>query len=120
MKTGSPATSMANGMGLLPEDRTADGIIPTMSVKENITLSADQSFNRWGFVSNAKVSALAERFIDRLQIEVADMNQSAATLSGGNQREVLLARLLAIDPVVVLRTNRLAGSTLAPRERFSV
>ena len=102
LKQGSPAAAVSHGVGLLPEDRKADGIVPTMSVKDNITLAASRSVTRWGFVSSSKVEALVKKYIDRLQIKVTDLDQSVDELSGGNQQKVLLARLLCNDPAVVL------------------
>jgi ribose transport system ATP-binding protein len=102
LKPGSPAAAVSNGVGLLPEDRKADGIVPTMSVKDNITLAAGRSVSRWGFVSSSKVEALVGKYVDRLQIKVTDLDQSVDELSGGNQQKVLLARILCNDPDVVL------------------
>jgi len=102
LKQGSPAAAVSHGVGLLPEDRKADGIVPTMSVKDNITLAASRSVTRWGFVSSSKAEALVKKYIDRLQIKVADLDQGVDELSGGNQQKVLLARLLCNDPDVVL------------------
>jgi ribose transport system ATP-binding protein len=102
LKAGSPAAAVSRGVGLLPEDRKADGIVPTMSVKDNITLAAGGSVARWGFVSNSKVESLVSEYVERLQIKLTDMDQSVAQLSGGNQQKVLLARLLCNDPDVVL------------------
>ncbi len=102
LKQGSPAAAVSHGVGLLPEDRKADGIVPTMSVKDNITLAASRSVAKWGFVSPSKVETLVKKYVDRLQIKVTDLDQSVDELSGGNQQKVLLARLLCNDPGVVL------------------
>ncbi|HSM43394.1 MAG TPA: sugar ABC transporter ATP-binding protein, partial [Acidimicrobiia bacterium] len=102
IKTGSPGEAVSKGIRLLPEDRKAEGIVPTMSVRDNITLAAGRSVSRWGFLSRSKVDALVERFVDRLQIKLADVDQSIAELSGGNQQKVLIARLLCNDPDVLM------------------
>ena len=93
LKRGSPAAAVSKGVGLLPEDRKAEGIVPTMSVKDNITLAAGRSVAKWGFVSTSKVEEIVRKYIDRLQIKVTDLDQSVGELSGGNQQKVLLARL---------------------------
>ncbi len=102
IKTGSPGESVSKGIGLLAEDRKAEGIVPTMSVRDNITLAARRSVTRWGLVSRSRVDALVEGFVDRLQIKLADLDQSVAELSGGNQQKVLIARLLCTNPEVVM------------------
>ena len=102
LKRGSPAAAVSNGVGLLPEDRKAEGIVPTMSVKDNITLAAGRSVAKWGFVSSSKVEEIVGKYVDRLQIKVTNLDQSVGELSGGNQQKVLLARLLCNDPDVVL------------------
>jgi ribose transport system ATP-binding protein len=102
IKTGSPREAVAHGIGLLPEDRKAEGIVPTMSVRDNITLAAGEAVTRWGFISHSKVDALVEKFVDRLQVKLADVDQSIAELSGGNQQKVLIARLLCNDPSLLL------------------
>lgn len=102
IKTGSPGEAVSNGLGLLPEDRKAEGIVPTMSVRDNITLAAGKSATRWGFVSPSKVDELVDGFVERLQIKLADLDQSIAELSGGNQQKVLIARLLCNDPEAVM------------------
>jgi len=102
LKRGSPAAAVSEGVGLLPEDRKAEGIVPTMSVKDNITLAAGRSVAKWGFVSSSKVEEIVGKYVDRLQIKVTDLDQSVGELSGGNQQKVLLARLLCNDPDVVL------------------
>lgn len=102
VKTGSPGEAVSNGIGLLPEDRQAEGVVLTMSVRDNITLAAGKSVSRWGFLSQARLDALVEEFVDRLQIKLADVDQSIAELSGGNQQKVLIARLLCNSPEVVM------------------
>ncbi len=102
LKRGSPAAAVSEGVGLLPEDRKAEGIVPTMSVKDNITLAAGRSVAKWGFVSSSKAEEIVGKYVDRLQIKVTDLDQSVGELSGGNQQKVLLARLLCNDPDVVL------------------
>lgn len=102
LKAGSPASAIKAGVALLPEDRKADGIIPGLSVRENITAAALPRLSRAGLVSEKAQNELVEKYIDRLSIKASSPDQLVSELSGGNQQKVLLARCLCIDPKVLL------------------
>ena len=61
VRTGSPRASLAAGVALLPEDRKSEGIVPTMSVRDNIALMALPSVSRWGFIAPRRIDRLVER-----------------------------------------------------------
>ncbi|GIF51456.1 sugar ABC transporter ATP-binding protein [Asanoa ferruginea] len=98
----SPAAAIRAGIALLPEDRKAEGIIPDLSVRENIVLAAMPRLARAGIVTRAKQDAIVETFMTRLRIKAAGPEQRVAELSGGNQQKVLLARWLCLHPKVLL------------------
>jgi ribose transport system ATP-binding protein len=102
LRTGSTKVAIRAGVSLLPEDRKAEGIIPTLSVRENIALAALPSLARAGVVSDAKIDKVVDIFMRRLRIKAASPNQLVSELSGGNQQKVLLARWLAVRPKVLL------------------
>ena len=87
-----------SGLAFLTEDRTAEGIIPDLSVRENLTLAALPTLTRFGVVSRSKQQAIVERFMNRLGIKAAGADQKIRELSGGNQQKVLLARWLCRNP----------------------
>ncbi|TYB65476.1 sugar ABC transporter ATP-binding protein [Nonomuraea sp. PA05] len=102
LRGGSTAAAIRAGVSLLPEDRKAEGIIPTLSVRENIALAALPALGRAGVVSEAKIDRVVEIFMRRLRIKAASPHQLVSELSGGNQQKVLLARWLAVRPKVLL------------------
>ncbi|UBU17626.1 sugar ABC transporter ATP-binding protein [Nonomuraea gerenzanensis] len=102
LRAGSTTAAIRAGVSLLPEDRKAEGIIPTLSVRENIALAALPALGRAGVVSESKIDRVVEIFMRRLRIKAASPHQLVSELSGGNQQKVLLARWLAVRPKVLL------------------
>jgi len=98
----SPRAAMKRGIGFCPEDRKTDGIIPDLSVRENIILAVQRRLSRLGRVSRRKQREIAEKFIKLLGIVASSLEQTARTLSGGNQQKVILARWLAAQPRLLI------------------
>ena len=100
--TASPGRRLAQGVGLLSEDRKGEGIARSMSVADNITLSKLTGLGPAGLVMPERQRDAARRWIERLGIRCAGPDQAAADLSGGNQQKLALARLLHHDVDVLL------------------
>lgn len=98
----SPKAATAVGICYISEDRRREGIIPLMTVRENISMPSLPWINKLGFVNMATDVALSNRFIESLRIKVSSMEQGIGTLSGGNQQKVCLAKWLARDPKVLI------------------
>jgi len=99
---GSPRAAMRHGIAFCPEDRKTDGIIPDLSVRENIVLAVQRRLARLGVVSRRKQLEVAEKFIRLLGIVAHSPEQPVRTLSGGNQQKVILARWLAAQPRLLI------------------
>jgi ribose transport system ATP-binding protein len=98
----SPAAAIAAGVALVPEDRKAEGVIPDLSVHDNIVLAALPRLTRAGFVTERRCREIVDVFVRRLRIKIAGPDQPVRDLSGGNQQKVLLARMLCLEPRVLL------------------
>jgi len=104
-----PARAIRAGLGLVPEDRKADGIVPGLSVRENIVLAAMPRLTRAGFVSRRRSDEIVEVFVRRLRIKISSPEQKVRELSGGNQQKVLLARMLCLNPKVLILDDPTRG-----------
>ncbi|MBA2316137.1 MAG: sugar ABC transporter ATP-binding protein [Chloroflexi bacterium] len=109
VRAGSPRSAIAAGVALIPEDRKAEGIIPTLSVRDNIVLAALPRLSQAGFTSDRRQDAVVERLMSRLRIKASSPDQRVGELSGGNQQKVLLARMLCLDPRVLLLDDPTRG-----------
>jgi galactofuranose transport system ATP-binding protein len=98
----SPADAIKAGFGFCSEDRKIEGIIPQMSVQENLTLALLPAMARAGIVDTAKQEELVKIFIQKLGIKTAGPHQPIRELSGGNQQKVLLARWLCMNPKLLI------------------
>jgi len=97
-----PAEAIALGVGYCSEDRKADGIVPDMSVRENMTLGILPRLTKLGIVDEARQREIVDRFMKRLAIKASSAEQKIRELSGGNQQKVLLARWLCTDPKLLI------------------
>jgi len=98
----SPKDAIRAGIGLCSEDRKIEGIIPYMSVRENLTLALLPQLTRYGIVQRKKQQTIVESFIKRLGIKTSGPDQKIRELSGGNQQKVLLARWMCLNPRLLL------------------
>ena len=81
-----------------PENRRTDGIIDRLSVEENIGLALQAQYGVLRRIPRARMRELAASWVEALGIRPADLDRPAGQLSGGNQQKVMLARLLALAP----------------------
>ena len=97
-KINAPIDAMNLGMGLLPDDRKAEGIIADLSVRENIILAMQAKRGMFKLLPMSRQNEIADKYIELLQIKTASRETLIGQLSGGNQQKVILARWLATDP----------------------
>jgi simple sugar transport system ATP-binding protein len=98
----SPRAAIAHRFGFLPEDRKTQGIIPDLTVRENIILALQARRGFFRAFSRRKQTEIANHYIKALSIAARDAEQPVKNLSGGNQQKVILARWLASDPRLLI------------------
>ena len=98
----SIAARIARGLALVPEDRQRDGLVQTMSVGENLSLSSIASFTRGIFTDRKAEAALIDRTIREVTVKTSGGGASIGSLSGGNQQKVVIGKVLATKPSVIM------------------
>lgn len=92
------------GVGFVPEDRSADGMVAAFSAAENLVLNRyrRRPFSKGPFLSPAKVLADAGRLVEEFDVRLSRTTDPISTLSGGNQQKVVVARELSRDLSLLL------------------
>ena len=98
----SPREAVAAGICLLTEDRKTQGLVLGQSVRENFGLPNLASFAWLGFIDQKREAEALEVHVGKLQIKLSSADQSAGTLSGGNQQKVVLAKWLERNAEVII------------------
>jgi ABC-type sugar transport system ATPase subunit len=98
----TPRDAIRRGICLLTEDRKAQGLVLGLSVRENFGLPNLDAFSNFGVIDGAAERSSFAGFVDDLRIKVSSQEQGAATLSGGNQQKVVLAKWLEADSDVLI------------------
>ena len=99
---GSPSAAMAAGMGFVPEDRRQQGLVMDLAIDHNIALASLASLSHLGLVRRAAETNLASDWAIKLRLKYSRLKNPVASLSGGNQQKVVLAKWLARRPVLLI------------------
>jgi ribose transport system ATP-binding protein len=114
----SPAARWEQGMGMLSEDRSGEGLAPAMSVADNIMLTRLDGLGPGFVVLPSRQHAAAGTWIDKLGIRARGPWQAVSTLSGGNQQKVAMARLLHHGVDVLLLDEPTRGIDVASKAQI--
>ena len=114
----TPVRRWAQGVGMVSEDRKAEGLALNLSIADNLTLSRLGGLGPAGLVLAGRQAAAARLWIEPLQIKCRDVAQPVAALSGGNQQKVAMARLLHHDVDVLLLDEPTRGIDVGAKARI--
>ncbi len=96
------AERIARGLALVPEDRQRDGLVQTMSVGQNLSLASIRNFTKGLFTQTRAEQKLIEETIHRVTVKTSGGGAPIGSLSGGNQQKVVIGKMLATHPKVIL------------------
>ncbi len=102
LRKASPTSAMAAGIGFVPEDRRQQGLVMDMSVQQNVALASLANLRKGGLIRASAERAMATDWAARLKIKYGRLADPVATLSGGNQQKVVLAKWLGRKPRLLI------------------
>lgn len=118
IKIKNPKDAINSGIAFATEDRKSQGLILSMSVKENMMLPNMKSISRFNFIRHGAEKAMVSRFIKDMNIKTPGMDQFTVKLSGGNQQKVVLARWLACNPKVLILDEPTQGIDIGAKQEI--
>ncbi|WP_028798776.1 sugar ABC transporter ATP-binding protein [Streptomyces sp. 142MFCol3.1] len=113
---GDVRAALRAGVGCVPRDRHDQGLVSSMSVGDNTTMTILGRLGRHGFIGTDRRRAFAADLIERLDIHTDGPEQPVCDLSGGNAQKVVMARALASDPRLLVLINPTAGVDVKSKE----
>jgi simple sugar transport system ATP-binding protein len=116
LRPGSVTASLKAGVGYVPQDRHHQGMVPDLSVAENVTLTVTDRLGPAGLIAPSRRAAVARRLIAELGIRTTGPEQPMSGLSGGNQQKAVMGRALATEPRVLVLVDPTAGVDVKSKE----
>lgn len=115
----APKEAQEKGLVLVPEDRKLEGILPNMTVGENISISMlDKLSDKFGFINKDNEKEIIDKNIDLFNIKTPNSNKKIVELSGGNQQKSIVARWLTTAPKVLILDEPTKGIDIGAKSEF--
>jgi ribose transport system ATP-binding protein len=111
----SPSQALKAGIGIIPEDRKWQGCFVDKPVSWNISISNIDKLSRGLVIDRKREKAQAEKYRDAMQIRTPSLKQLVVNLSGGNQQKVAVAKMLAVEPEILIFDEPTRGIDVGTR-----
>jgi ABC-type sugar transport system ATPase subunit len=119
LKPGDPAAAMGAGVGYIPEDRRQQALVGKLSVRSNATLAALEAVSPGGLIRRDLEDRIMDGAVRTLSVRMASPDVPIATLSGGNQQKVVIARWLARNPRLLILDEPTKGVDVGAKAEIS-
>ena len=121
LKIGQTSEQIKKGIAIVPEDRQGSGLVQTMDIEKNTSLSNLKKYAKRLFLSQKAEDEDVDRVIEDIHIKVADKKLPILSLSGGNQQKVVIGKGLLIGPKILLMDEPSRGIDIgAKTEVFDI
>ncbi len=114
----SPREAMHEGIGLIPEDRKYQGCFLDKSILWNISISNLKTLSRHFIMNANKEVEVAESYRSKMKIKAPNLKQKVGGLSGGNQQKVVIAKVLAANPDILIFDEPTRGIDVGARHEI--
>ncbi len=113
-----PIDAIQAGIAFVTEDRKQEGLILSLSIRENLSLPNLGKLSSAGFMNKAREKQLSEATIDKLQIKTPHQEQPVGSLSGGNQQKVVIGKWLATEPKILILDEPTRGVDIGAKKEI--
>lgn len=121
LRTGQTAEQIKRGLAIVPEDRQGSGLVQTLDIGKNTSLSNLKKYAKRLLLSQKAEDEDVDKVIDEIHIKVADKKLPILSLSGGNQQKVVIGKGLLTDPKILLMDEPSRGIDIgAKAEVFDI
>ncbi|MDM5333468.1 sugar ABC transporter ATP-binding protein [Ureibacillus composti] len=114
----SPIDAMKYGIGFVTEDRKTQGLVLDFSIQENIALANLEKCSSSGVINKSKQQSMVTKYIEELKIRTSGPEQSAKSLSGGNQQKVVIAKWLGTEPEILILDEPTRGVDIGAKKEI--
>ncbi|MCK8060735.1 MULTISPECIES: sugar ABC transporter ATP-binding protein [unclassified Fusibacter] len=112
------ASALKEGIAYVSEDRKKDGLVLSLSVKKNMSLSSLSKYSNFMHIKKSSETKMADTFKEQMQIKTPSLDQIVKHLSGGNQQKVSIAKALSCDPKVLILDEPTRGVDVGAKKEI--
>lgn len=110
--------AISKGIALVSEDRKREGIVPDLSVEDNIVLPSLRHYKKSCLISSKKISVASTEMVGKFRIKTPSLKTKIASLSGGNQQKIILSKWMLTQPIIFLMDEPTLGIDVGAKQEM--